>query len=245
MNILLKLAFDGTAYHGTQVQENAQSVLAVFQQALWLILGERVDIKACSRLDSGVHARCFYLSFNAPDKTNVAKLPLALNAHLPEDIRVLSSQVVADDFHARYSSKGKEYTYYIWNSHIDDPFTAKYHFRVSPQLDVDKMNQAAQLMVGTHDFRSFMASNSKIIDCHRTVYSAKVERDGEMVRFIVSADGYLYNMVRIMAGTLIKVGTGVYPPQHMAEIIAACDRSKRGVTVPAQGLFLTDVFYDL
>ena len=244
MNILVKLAFDGTNYHGTQIQENANTVFRVFQEALIGFLGHKTDIKGCSRLDSGVHAKSFYLSFKTDKDINIAKLPLALNVRLPEDIKVMSAQVVPDDFHARYSSKGKEYTYYIWNSHIDDPFNSKYYYRYPKKLDAEKMNIAAGYFVGQHDFRSFMRSNSKIIDCRRQVYSAKVERRGDMVKFIVSADGYLYNMVRIMAGTLIKIGGTAARPELVKDIITAENRAAAGVTAPAKGLFLTDVFYD-
>jgi tRNA pseudouridine38-40 synthase len=149
----------------------------------------------------------------------------------------------SDDFHARYSAKGKEYTYYIKNNHIDDPFTSKYYYKFPQKLDAVAMNDAAQYFVGTHDFRSFMARWSKIIDCHRTVYSATVEQKDDMIIFKVCADGYLYNMVRIMVGTLIWAGTGRIKPCEVADIIKACHRSKAGVTVPPEGLFLTDVFY--
>ena len=172
-------------------------------------------------------------------------MPLALNANLPRDIRVLEARQVNDGFHARYDCKGKEYTYYIRNSHIDDPFTDKYYWRVPVILDADKMNEAAQYYVGSHDFRSFMAAKSKITDCNRTVYSASVERKGDMVIFKISADGYLYNMVRIMVGTLVNVGKGIWPAEKVEEIISACNREVAGSTAPAQGLFLTDVFYDM
>ena len=168
-----------------------------------------------------------------------------MNANLPSDIRVLEASVIHDGFHARYDCKGKEYTYYIRNSHIDDPFTDKYYWRVPTVLDEVKMNEAAQYFVGSHDFRSFMAAKSKITDCNRTVYSAKVERKGDMITFKVSADGYLYNMVRIMVGTVVNVGKGIWTPEQVADIVAACNRDVAGPTAPPQGLFLTDVYYDL
>jgi len=243
VTVLVKLAFDGTNYCGFQIQDDQPTVFGTFQTALLKILGHKTDIKGCSRTDSGVHAKCFCLSFETEKQLNLHRLPLALNANLPADIRVLSCTQMPDGFHARYDSKGKEYTYYIRNSHIDDPFTNKYYYKVAGDVDSDKMNEAAQYYVGTHDFRSFMAAKSKIVDCVRTVYSAKVERDGDMIKFIVSADGYLYNMVRIMVGTLLEVGKGVIAPRQVGDIVAACDRSAAGPTAPAQGLFLTDVFY--
>ena len=245
MNILVKLAYDGTDYCGFQIQNDQPTVFATFQEALLKILGHPTDIKGCSRTDSGVHAKCFCLSFKTEKQLNLHRLPLALNANLPPDIRVFDAVQVPEDFHARYSSKGKEYTYYILNSHIDSPFNNKYYYKVATVLDAEKMNQAAQYYVGTHDFRSFMAAKSKIEDCVRTVYSAKVEREGDMVKYTVSADGYLYNMVRIMVGTLLDVGKGLTEPDHVKDVIAACDRSAAGSTAPPQGLFLTQVYYDL
>lgn len=245
MNVLIKLAYDGTNYCGFQIQDDVPTVFGVFQDALLKILGHSTDIKGCSRTDSGVHAKEFCLSFRTDKELNLHRLPLALNANLPRDIRVKEAVQVDDDFHARYSSKGKEYTYYILNSHIDDPFIDRYYYKVATPLDTDRMHRAAQHYVGTHDFRSFMAAKSKITDCVRTVYSAKVEREGDMVKFIVSADGYLYNMVRIMVGTLLDVGKGITTPDSVRRVIDAADRSAAGATVPPQGLFLTKVFYDL
>ncbi len=243
MTILVKIAYDGTNYHGFQIQDDVTTVFGVFQDALLKILGHSTDIKGCSRTDSGVHAKCYYLSFETEKQLNIPRLPLALNANLPADIRVLKAKQVDDGFHARYDSKGKEYTYYILNSHIDDPFTNKYYYRVPSALDAEKMHRAAQYYVGTHDFRSFMAAKSKITDCTRTVYSASVERKGDMITFTVSADGYLYNMVRIMVGTLINVGKGIWPRSYVADIIKAENRDVAGPTAPPQGLFLTDVYY--
>ncbi|MEG0020340.1 MAG: tRNA pseudouridine(38-40) synthase TruA [Oscillospiraceae bacterium] len=243
VTVNVKIAFDGTDYCGSQIQENGRTVFEEFQKALVKILGESPDIKACSRTDSGVHARCFYLSFNTEKAVDVHKLPLSLNANLPFDIRVQGAYRQAEGFHARYSAKAKEYTYYIKNSHVDDPFCQKYYYRTATVLDAEKMNEAAQYFVGTQDFRSFMTIKSKVEDCVRTVVSASVIRQGDMVNFKITADGYLYNMVRIMAGTLMWVGTGRLEPQDVKEIIAAKDRSKAGVTAPAKGLFLTDVIY--
>ena len=247
MNILLKLSFDGTNYHGWQIQENALSVFRVLQTALEKVLGYHADIHGSSRTDSGVHARVYcanFISEKEMSDRDLFKLPLALNRNLPEDVRIKEAVRVRDDFHARYSRKGKEYTYFILNSRIDDPFSNRYYHRISSKLDTEEMNRAAAMLVGTHDFRSFMASKSKIIDCTRTVYSREVKRDGDVVRFRISADGYLYNMVRIMTGTLIKVGLGNIKAEDIKTIIAACDRSKAGYTAPAKGLFLTDIFYD-
>lgn len=243
MTVLVKISFDGTDYCGSQVQKNGKTIFGEFQDALDKVVRDYNDLKGCSRTDSGVHALCYYFSFKTDTGVNLKKLPLSLNANLPADIRAINAQCVNDDFHARYSAKAKEYTYYILNSHIDNPFKQRYYHRVPTPLDVTAMNTAAQAFCGTHDFRSFMARNSKIIDCTRTVLSAQVVKNEDMVIFKVKADGYLYNMVRIMAGTLIQVGTGKHKPTDIKEIINAKNRSAAGVTAPPQGLFLTDVIY--
>ncbi|MEG1863490.1 MAG: tRNA pseudouridine(38-40) synthase TruA, partial [Oscillospiraceae bacterium] len=189
MTVLVKIAFDGTNYHGFQIQDNALSVFAVFQQALIKVLGYQTDIKGCSRTDSGVHASCYYLSFEVKEPMDLRKLPLSLNANLPLDIRAIDARQVSDGFHARYDAKAKEYTYNILNSHVDSPFFGRYYYRVPSALNVEQMNRAAQYFVGTHDFESFMTRKSKIVDCTRTVYYAKVEQKGEMISFVVKADG--------------------------------------------------------
>ena len=243
MTVKVKVAFDGTDFCGSQVQPDRRTVFGEFQKGLQTVVNDADNIKACSRLDSGVHAKCFWFRFETEKVLDTHKLPLSLNANLPKDIRVLECEEAEQGFHARYSAKGKEYTYYIKNNHIDDPFTSKYYYRYPKKLDADAMNRAAQYFVGTHDFRSFMARWSKIVDCHRTVYSAQVTQQGDMIVFKVRADGYLYNMVRIMVGTLIWAGEGKIKPEQVADIIDARHRSKAGVTVPPEGLFLTDVMY--
>ncbi len=243
MNVLLKLAFDGSNYHGWQLQDNAVSVFEVFQDALIKILGHKTDIKGCSRTDTGVHAKSYYLSFTTHKDLTLSKLPLSLNANLPIDIRVISAKEVSDDFHARYSSVSKEYTYYIKNSHIDDAFNSKYYFKVPYKLDVKKMQEAAKYFEGEHDFKAFMSQKSDITDCVREVFFAKVEKCDDMIIFKISANGYLYNMVRIMAGTLIKVGALKINPEDVKEIINSKNRMNAGNTAPAKGLFLTGVEY--
>ena len=245
MNVLVKMAFDGTGYHGFQVQAGLPTVCGTFQAALEKILGHKTEVKGCSRTDRGVHAKRYYISFKTHrEDINIPKLPLALNANLPPDIRALAAREVALDFHARYSATGKEYTYYILNSHIDSPFDRAYHWRVAGALDENAMAKGAEYFTGSHDFTSFMAAGSKITDCNRTVFSSSVTKEGDLIKFKVSADGYLYNMVRIMTGTLVDVGRGVIKPEQVADIIEAKDRHRRGATAPAAGLFLTKVFYD-
>lgn len=247
MNFLLTLAYDGTNYCGFQVQANGRSIAAAVQDALEAVLGTRPDIKGCSRTDAGVHALGFALSFHADTRIPARKLPLALNTHLPPDIRVLAARTVPEDFHARYAAHTKTYVYRIHNSAIESPFDAAYHCRIPKRLDEARMNEAAQGFVGTHDFLALCAAGSSAAahgDTVRTVTECTVRRDGDAVTITVTADGYLYNMVRILAGTLCEVGAGRMEPEQIPAILASRDRSQAGPTLAARGLFLHHVSYE-
>lgn len=246
MNFLLYLAYDGTNYCGFQVQPNGRSVAETFQDALEAVLGVRPDIKGCSRTDAGVHALNFALNFHADTKIPAEKLPLALNCHLPPDIRALSARVVPEDFHARYAAHTKTYLYRIHNSPIDSPFDARYYTRVPQRLDEARMRHAAKYFVGTHDFLALCASGSSAAahgDTVRTITACDVCRRGDEVEITVTADGYLYNMVRILAGTLCEAGAGRLEPEAVPAILASRDRRRAGPTLPAKGLFLQAVDY--
>ena len=231
MNFLLTLAYDGTNYCGFQVQPNGRSVAETFQDGLEAVLGTRPDIKGCSRTDAGVHALGFRLNFHADTRIPPQKLPLALNQHLPPDIRVLDAQIVPEDFHARYAAHTKTYLYRIHNNPIDSPFDAAYYTRVPKRLDEAKMQAAAQQFVGRHG------------DTVRTITDCHVTRRGDEIDIEVTADGYLYNMVRILAGTLCEAGAGRLQPEEISAILASRDRSRAGPTLPAKGLFLKCVEY--
>ena len=247
MNILVRLAYDGTNYCGFQVQPNGPTVAAAFQNGLEAVLGSRPDIKGCSRTDAGVHALDFALNFHADTRIPMEKLPLALNMHLPDDIRVRSARQVPEDFHARYSAHAKTYRYRIRNSAVESPFDSRYTVRIPRPLDVGRMQAAADCCVGTHDFSAFCAAGSSAAahgDTVRTISACRVWREDDLVRIEVTADGYLYNMVRIRAGTLTAAGAGRLAPQAVADILAGRDRSRAGPTLPARGLFLYRVEYD-
>lgn len=243
MNILLTLAFHGGKYHGFQVQKNALGVCSVIQDSMERIFGLRPDVKGCSRTDAGVHARHYALSFRHETPITDEKLPMALNRHLPPDIRVLCACRVPEDFHARYTATGKEYEYIILNGAVDDPFTPGQYYRMYPTLDVEAMQRAADYLTGKHDFSAFMSAGSGMEDTVRTVTALRVERRGPRVVIAIAADGFLYNMVRIIAGTLLRVGTHKMLPGQMAEILQTKDRASAGETLPAKGLFLNRVFY--
>lgn len=245
-NLLITLSYDGAAYHGWQIQENALTVQEVFQQALARVTGGGEDIKACSRTDTGVHAREFCVSLHTESRIPPERFPAALNRHLPPDIAVKTCRVVPEDFHARYSCKGKEYCYEIWNHPLRDPFLHNRALHYWYPLDEALLNEAAAHYVGSHDFTSFCTLDSREQgDMTRTVTTARVERQGNRVIFTVAADGFLYNMVRIMVGTLLRVQQGKLAPGQIPDIIAARDRRSAGPTAPACGLYLNRVFYDL
>lgn len=242
LNILLTLAFDGRSYHGFQVQENAPTVCAALQDGMERLFGERPPVKGCSRTDAGVSARAFRLSFHSGTAIPLERLPLALNHHLPPDIRVRGAQAVPDDFHARYSALGKAYQYRFLNAATDDPLDPFCH-RVSPLLDEAAMDAAGQALLGRHDFAAFCSSGSGVADTIRTIQSLRVTRDGERVTLAIAADGFLYNMVRIIAGTLLRLGAGQEDGGYPARARASGRRGDAGDTLPAAGLILDRVFY--
>lgn len=246
MTYLLWIAYKGTNYGGFQVQPNAPTVCAAVQDAMQRVLGCRPDVKGCSRTDAGVHARRFALSFCYTGKVPAEKMVQAFNAHLPPDIRALEIWPVAENFHARYAAHAKTYRYYILNARVDDPFTFDTCCRIGPELDVAAMQAAAERLVGTHDFLALCASGSSVAahgDTVRTITRCTVERAGDRVTITVTADGYLYNMVRILAGTLVEAGMHKRTPESIPALLASRDRRRAGQTLPAKGLFLEDVAY--
>ncbi len=255
MKLLLKVSYIGTEYSGFQCQKNGRAIQNVLTEAAEKVFGFPCDVTGCSRTDAGVHALGFCCTV-APKENKeeawctipTAKVNRAFAPHLPDDISVVAAAQVADDFHPRYYSKGKEYIYKIWDAKYDDPFVAGRSYRHRRGVSEDgfrRMQKAAENYVGYYDFSSFMASGSKIVDARRTVLYANVERcsDG-MLCFRVAADGFLYNMVRIMAGTLLDCAMGKFEPDDIIDIINAKDRSRAGFTAPPEGLYLSQVFYD-
>jgi tRNA pseudouridine38-40 synthase len=252
MKLLLKISYLGSAYCGYQVQNNGVTVQGVMNKATEAVFGFPCDIVGCSRTDSGVHANEFYLTVAQKGMNSlvcsipVEKIPTALNCRLPSDVSVLEATTVSDEFHARYDVKYKEYVYKIWNGSQKNPFLSDRalfpHAPVSEE-GIARMDLGAKQLVGTHDFASYMATGSKIKDTVRTVYYADVKREGDTVVFRVAADGFLYNMVRIMAGTLLEVARGGLSPEAVARVTEAKDRRAAGATAPAHGLYLNRVSY--
>ena len=244
-NLLLKLSYSGKNYHGWQVQKNAITVQEVFQKALKKTINEDVDIKGCSRTDSSVHANMYCISFKTNNLIPCDKLPIALNKYLPNDISVFSCKEVPNDFHARYSCVSKEYIYKIWNKRIRNPFLDGYVFHYWYPIDVDLLNRAAKEFIGTYDFTAFCTQDKRDkLNMIRTVKNFEVFRQDDFVIFKVEADGFLYNMVRIMVGTLLHVSSGKIKIEDIKSIIFSKNRKNAGPTAVPYGLYLNKVYYE-
>ena len=242
--LLLTVSFDGTNYCGWQMQANDLTVQGVLTDAITSIVGKLPsNLVGCSRTDSGVHANCFCLHFDTESDIPESNLVRALNSKLPSDIAVLDCTKVADDFHARFDCKKKEYIYKIYNSKIRNPFKEKRYFHYPFEIDLDLMNAAAQKFVGTHDFAAFCSAGATVNTTVRTIFECSVTKENEDIIFSVSGDGFLYNMVRIMVGTLLEVNEGKLDCEKIEEIIASCDRKCAGRTAKPCGLYLNKVFY--
>ena len=243
-NLLLTITYDGRGFHGWQIQPNAYTVQEALQTALAQVIGEDFELKGCSRTDSGVHANMYCVSVKTAHPIPPERLRAALNRWLPMTVAVKDCREVEADFHARYSCKSKEYIYKIWNSEVRSPFLEGYALHYRYPLDEQKLHQAAQAYVGSHDFTSFCTlDNREPGDLTRNVKGFSVTREGDMVVMKVEADGFLYNMVRIMVGTLLYMAQGKLGYDAIPQILEKRDRSFAGPTAPACGLYLNQVYY--
>ena len=242
--IHLIVEYDGTAYAGWQRQANAMTVQEKLERAILKLTGEEICVSGASRTDAGVHALGQSAHFDTETRIPADKFSFALNTMLPPDIRVTRSEEVPPEFHARFSTKGKRYRYLFHAAPHAGALTRNTHAHVIYPLDVEKMQIEAQDLVGTHDFAAFAASGSVVKDTVRTIYRAEVTSEGSEIRLILEGSGFLYNMVRIIAGTLIGVGSGKLEPGAFRRAIASGDRLDLGITAPAHGLTLMELFYD-
>ena len=238
--VMLTVAYDGSAYSGWQVQPNADTIEGQLNKHLSELLGEEITVIGASRTDAGVHALCNLAVFSTNARIPAEKISYALNQRLPQDIRIQKSEEVAEDFHPRKVETRKTYEYCIAN-----PILEKYSYFVYVPLDLKKMKQAAEILVGTHDFAGFSTYKPEVTNTIRTITNIQIltehpwdKQDCELIRIRVTGNGFLYNMVRIIAGTLIAVGRGQMEPGQVLENLQACDRELAGPTAPAQGLML-------
>lgn len=243
-NFKVTMSFRGTNYHGFQKQDSGiRTIQQTVEEGIYSLLGERAEIYGCSRTDAGVHANEFVFSLPLESPITERGVVFGLNGVLPKDISILSCEKAADDFHARYHCKGKEYVYLIHNSEIRSPFYEDTVFRSWYPIDDGKLDKAAKDFIGRHDFKSFCSTDTDKTETVRTVFSFDVTRNADIVRFCVRGDGFLYNMVRIMVGTLLFINDDKLPADSIPEIISAKDRTFAGKTVPPHGLYLNKVFY--
>jgi tRNA pseudouridine38-40 synthase len=242
-NIKLTLEFDGTNYHGWQSQNNSIAVQDVVSKAILNLTGENATLNGSSRTDAGVHSYGLSANFFTNSSIPPERFAYALNSALPSDVVVIKSEEVSLDFHARFDSKGKKYRYMIFNSAFPSALLRDRACHEVRHLDESKMQEAALKFLGTHDFSSFMAAGSVVKSALRTIYSADVKREGKIIYFEVKGNGFLYNMVRIMAGTLIEVGYGRIKVADVDNILLSKDRKRAGKTAPAHGLYLVEVYY--
>lgn len=241
--VKLTVAYDGTNYCGWQVQPNGITIQEVLNQCLSEFTGESIETIGASRTDAGVHALGNVAVFDTEMRMPGDKFSFALNQRLPEDIRIQKSEEVEADFHPRYVKSEKTYEYRILNRRFPIPTERFYsHFTYIP-LDVEKMREAAEYLIGKHDFKSFCGTGAQVKTTVRTVKEIQIEKNGDKITIRITGEGFLYNMVRIIAGTLMDIGGGLYPPEKMQEILAAKDRKKAGPTAPAKGLTLIEIQY--
>ena len=242
----LVVAYDGTNYSGWQIQPNGITIQGVLNDALTDLLGEKIEIMGASRTDAGVHALGNVAVFDTNTRIPGEKISYALNQRLPEDIRIQLSEEVEPDFHPRYCDSEKTYEYRILNRKFPVPTERLYSYFYHYKLDVDRMQAAANMLEGEHDFKSFCSVRTQVTDTVRTVYRIDVTRnEDDIITIRVTGNGFLYNMVRIIAGTLMAVGTGHIQAEDMPSILEAKDRRAAGPTAPARGLTLIEMKYEL
>ena len=242
-NIKLTISYDGTNYRGWQVQARGKTVQGEIERALLNISGKKHGVHGAGRTDSGVHANAQVAHFKTALSIPEKNIPLALNSVLPEDIAVIRASYVNDDFHARFDARSKHYRYHVYNSRRRDPFKERYSWRVPYELDVPLMRKEAGALIGRHDFKAFQARDKRERTSVRNISRLCVTRKRSSVIIDISADGFLYNMVRNIVGTLIDTGRGYLPGGSMKKILKSRDRTKAGPTAPARGLFLVNIRY--
>lgn len=243
-NIVLLLKYEGSAYHGWQVQKTDVTVGETLEKAAAAVVGHKVHMTGCGRTDAGVHAKNYIANFRTESSIPADRLPYALNTHLPEDIVVTRAWEEHEGFNAIGSCVRKEYTYLIYNSRIRDPFYVNRAWFYPKHLDETVMQRAADCFVGTHDFAAVRSVGTDVKSTVRTVHYFEIERKGDLIECRVCANGFLYNMARAMVGTVVYAAEGKFPPEAVTDILAGKNRTAAGPTVPAGGLYMTSLWYD-
>lgn len=243
-NIKLTIAYDGTRYNGWQRQDNTENTIqGKLEQLLSRMTGEKVEINGSGRTDGGVHANGQVANFHTNTNMKKEEILAYMNEYLPQDIVILDVRDAAERFHSRLNVKRKTYCYHIWNSSIPNVFQRKYCYQVSEQLDIEAMKKGAGYLLGTHDFRSFCSRKKMKKSTVRMIESVSIEKTGDEIVLTYKGNGFLYNMVRILTGTLIEIGRGERSPEDIPSIIESQNRERAGFTAPPQGLFLERVDY--
>lgn len=242
-NIKLVIEYDGTRYFGWQRQKIGNTIQQSLEVAIKKVVKEDIEVIGSSRTDSGVHAKAYVANFKTNARMPAEKFREAINCKLPDDIVIIKSEEVNEDFHARYSSTGKTYCYTILNRVHPSALDRLFSYHVRWELDIEAMREACKYFIGTHDFKAFQTPGGSVKTSVRTITDLHIETDDEKIKIFVSADGFLYNMVRIIVGTLINVGSKKVKPEEIEEIISSGVRQKAGKCAPANGLCLEEVFY--
>lgn len=244
-NIKLKLEYDGANYCGWQKQKNEKFITlqGTLEKAISNITKEKIEVIGASRTDSGVHAKGYICNFFTNTKIPPENLQKVINNNLPPDIVVLSSEEASSEFHSRFCSKGKTYEYTVLNSSQPIAIGRNYIFQFKDKLNIDNMKMASRYFIGAHDFSAFKTKGSSIKTSVRTISKFEINKKGDFIKFIITGDGFLYNMVRIMVGTLIEIGLNKREPEYIKYVIKSKDRTKAGKCVPSSGLCLKEVFY--
>lgn len=242
-NIKIIIQYDGSRYHGWQKQPNAPTIQETVENAIAGVTGEKILLYGCGRTDAGVHAKYYVCHFFTDTRFDASRFKYAINSRLPDDIVCILSEEAEEGFDSRWS-QSKTYTYLIQNSELPDVFLNKRAWHYCHPLDIDAMQKAAKCFLGEHDFVGFASSGFTVKTTVRTIYSIDVTKEGDIIRIDVTGNGFLYNMVRIIAGTLVFCGSGKINWREMTDIINSCDRSRAGITAPPDGLYLSKVYYD-
>jgi tRNA pseudouridine38-40 synthase len=247
LRIKLVVAYDGTKYSGWQFQKSGISVQQKLEDAIQSLIGVHCRVHSSSRTDAGVHAMGMVAHVDLPKhnlKIHVPQLLLAINAHLPKDIRVMSVSKAPPNFHARFSSCGKQYRYFVWNHKVMNPLLWRLAWHVPFNLNFKDMEKAASIFIGKHDFTAFASNRGGILrSAIRTIYTCKFKKQNHLITFVIEGDGFLYKMCRGIVGTIIQVGCGKFPPEKIIDMLKSKDRTQSGMNAPAHGLVLWKVFY--